>query len=56
MDEDRFIPQQQVQNSEALWDFGSYPEGKGNGLLFEKEVLAIQVGKGSICLVLDCSV
>ena len=38
MDEDRFIPQQQVQNSEALWDFGSYPEGKGDGLLFEKEV------------------
>ena len=44
MDQDRFIPQQQVQMSKALWDFGSYPERKGDGLLFEKEGLDIQVG------------
>ena len=39
---------QEAQTSDGrkdLWDFGSYPERKGNGLLFEKEVLAIQVGK-----------
>ena len=50
MDQSRFIPfpQLHVQNSKALWDFGSYPERKDNdGLLFEKEVLDIQVGKGS---------
>ena len=40
-----------VQNSKALWDFGSYPERKGDGLLFEKEVLDIQVGKGIKCFV-----
>ena len=60
MDQDRFIPIPQlqvqctmynVQNSKALWDFGSYPEGKGDGLLFEKEVLDIQVGKGIKCFV-----
>jgi len=45
MDQSRFIPfpQRHVQNSKALWDFGSYPERKDNdGLLFEKEVLDIQ--------------
>ena len=50
MDQGKVIPQQQVQISKALcqrlWDFGSYPERKGDGLLFEKEVLDIQVGKG----------
>ena len=50
MSENRFIPipQPQVANSnlKALWDFGSYAEGKSEGLLFEKEVLDIQVGKG----------
>ena len=30
-------------SSNALWDFGSYPERGGGGLLFEQEVLAIQV-------------
>ena len=42
------MSQLQAQTSdgrEDLWDFGSYPERKGDGLLFEKEVLAIQVGK-----------
>jgi len=43
MDQDRFIPHQKIQMSKALWDFGSYPERKGDGLLFEKEVLDIQV-------------
>ena len=44
------ISQLQVQTSDGerdLWDFGSFPEIKGNTLLFEKEVLDIQVGKGS---------
>ena len=52
MDQDRLIPipQPQFQNPNPLWDFGSYPERKGEGLLFEKEVLDIQVGKGSKCL------
>ena len=58
MDQDRFIPIPQlevqctmynIQNSKAPWDFGSYPERKGDGLLFEKEVQEIQVGKGSKC-------
>ena len=43
---------QEAQTSDGrkdLWDFGSYPERKGNGLLFEKEVLAIQVGKYQKC-------
>ena len=42
------ISQLQAQTSdgrEDLWDFGSYQERKGDCLLFEKEVLAIQVGK-----------
>ena len=48
--EDTHVPisQPQAQTSdgrEDLWDFGSYPEREGDGLLFEKEVLAIQVGK-----------
>ena len=48
MDQDRLIPipQPQFQNPNPLWDFGSYPERKGDVLLFEKEVLDIQVGKG----------
>ena len=48
MAEDRFVPisQPQVPNANDLWDFGIHPEGKGDGLLFEKEVLHIQVGKG----------
>ena len=48
MAEERFIPisRPQVPSSKDLWDFGIYPEGKGDGLLFEKEVLDIQVGKG----------
>ena len=37
------ISQQHTSSSNALWDFGSYPERGGGGLLFEKEVLAIQV-------------
>ena len=58
MDQDRFIPIPQlevqctmynIQNSKALWDFGTCPERKGDGLLFEKEVQEIQVGKGSKC-------
>ena len=28
-----------IQNSKALWDFGSYPERKDDGWLFEREVL-----------------
>merc|ERR1712233_126676 len=39
------ISQLQVQTSGGkrdLWDFGSYPERKDDGLLFEKEVLDIQ--------------
>ena len=43
---------QEAQTSDGrkdLWDFGSYPERKGDGLLFEKEVLAIQVGKYQKC-------
>merc|ERR1712018_734762 len=50
------ISQLQVQASDArrdLWDFGSYPERKDDGLLFEKEVLDIQVGKASKCFVSD---
>jgi len=46
------ISQLQVQASDGrrdLWDFGSYPEGKDDGLLFEKVVLDIQVGKASKC-------
>ena len=42
------MSQLQAQTSdgrEDLWDFGSYLEREGDGLLFEKEVLAIQVGK-----------
>ena len=54
MDQDRFIPHQKVQMSKALWDFGSYPERKGDGLLFEKEVLDKQVGKGSKYFQLNC--
>ena len=44
------ISQLQVQTSNGrrdLWDFGSYPERKDDGLLFEKEVLDIQVRKAS---------
>ena len=43
---------QEAQTSdgrEDFWDFGSYPERKGDCLLFEKEVLAIQVGKYQKC-------
>ena len=43
---------QEAQTSDGrddLWDFGSYPERKGDCLLFEKEVLAIQVGKYQKC-------
>merc|ERR1712018_118046 len=39
------ISQLQVQASNGrrdLWDFGSFPEGKDDGLLFEKEMLDIQ--------------
>ena len=39
--------QQHTSSSNALWDFGSYPERGGGGLLFEKEVLAIQVRRRS---------
>ena len=61
MAEDALVIISQLQDGSSegrrdLWDFGSYPERKGNGLLFEKEVLDIQVGKGSICLVFDSSV
>ena len=50
MAEDTLILISQLQDETSggkrdLWDFGSYPERKGNGLLFEKEVLDIQVGK-----------
>ena len=41
------ISQQHTSSSNALWDFGSYPEEGGGGLLFEKEVLAIQVRRRS---------
>ena len=41
------ISQQHTSSSNALWDFGSYPERGGGGLLFEKEVLAIQVRRQS---------
>ena len=50
------ISQLQRETSDGkrdLWDFGSYPERKGDGLLFEKEVLDIQVGKMSICSVFE---
>ena len=44
----------QAQTSDGksdLWDFGS-SIGDSNNLLFEKEVLDIQVGKGSKCFLL----
>ena len=41
------ISQQHTSSSNALWDFGSYPERGGGGLLFEKEVLALQVRRPS---------
>ena len=46
------ISQPQAQTSDGrkdLWDFGNYPERKEDCLLFEKEVLAIQVGKYQKC-------
>ena len=57
MAEDTLILISQLQHETSdgkkdLWDFGSYPERKGDGLLFEREVLDIQVGKGSVCSVL----
>ena len=45
----------QAQTSDGksdLWDFGS-SIGDSNNLLFEKEVLDIQVGKGSKCFLLN---
>ena len=41
------ISQQHTSSSNGLWDFGSYPERGGGGLLFEKEVLAVQVRRPS---------
>ena len=48
MAEDTLVIISQLQDGSSegrrdLWDFGSYPDRKGNGLLFEKEVLDIQV-------------
>ena len=56
MAEDTLILISQLQHETSdgkkdLWDFGSYPERKCEGLLFEKVVLDIQVGRGSVCSV-----